>query len=78
MLGQPCAKWQVSSDNSSAGCVVVSSGITLQATHAEGLAHGNLHAGSFVMTGGGVLKLCGLGEPRWLAALTENGSAPGG
>jgi hypothetical protein len=26
-----------------------------------------LHAASFVLTPDGVLKLCGLGEPRWLA-----------
>jgi chromosome segregation ATPase len=47
----------------------------LQAVHAAGLVHGHLHAGSFVMTGDGVLKLCGLGEPGWLAAPAE-GEAP--
>jgi hypothetical protein len=39
----------------------------LNAAHAAGLAHGHLHASSFVFTREGVLKLCGLGEPRWLA-----------
>ena len=29
--------------------------------------HGHLHASSFVFAREGVLKLCGLGEPRWLA-----------
>lgn len=38
----------------------------LQTAHAAGLLHGNLHPGSFVFTSDGVLKLLGLGEPRWL------------
>jgi hypothetical protein len=41
--------------------------LALQTAHAAGLAHGHLHAASFVLTAEGVLKLCGLGEPRWLA-----------
>jgi hypothetical protein len=56
--------------------LVSQAALALQATHAEGLVHGLLHAGSFIMTGGGVLKLCGLGEPRWLASPAEVGSAP--
>lgn len=39
----------------------------LQAAHSAGLIHGHLHSSSFVFTREGVLKLCGLGEPRWLA-----------
>lgn len=39
----------------------------LHAAHTAGLVHGHLHAASFVFTREGVLKLCGLGEPRWLA-----------
>jgi chromosome segregation ATPase len=39
----------------------------LHAAHSAGLSHGHLHASSFVFTREGVLKLCGLGEPRWLA-----------
>jgi len=39
----------------------------LHAAHTAGLVHGHLHASSFVFTREGVLKLCGLGEPRWLA-----------
>jgi chromosome segregation ATPase len=44
----------------------------LHATHQAGLVHGHLDAGLLVLTGEGTLKLCGLGEPPWLAA----GSAP--
>ncbi|HEY7326269.1 MAG TPA: hypothetical protein VH592_01420 [Gemmataceae bacterium] len=39
----------------------------LHAAHSAGVAHGHLHASSFVFTHEGVLKLCGLGEPLWLA-----------
>jgi hypothetical protein len=41
--------------------------VALQAAHAAGLSHGHLEAGSFVLTQAGALKLCGLGEPGWLA-----------
>jgi hypothetical protein len=41
--------------------------VAVQAAHAAGLCHGHLEAGSFVLTPEGKLKLCGLGEPRWLA-----------
>jgi hypothetical protein len=41
--------------------------LALDAAHTAGLVHGHLHALSFVFTREGVLKLCGLGEPRWLA-----------
>src|SRR5205807_1032879 len=39
----------------------------LAAAHGAGLVHGHLDASSFVLTGDGLLKLCGLGEPGWLA-----------
>jgi hypothetical protein len=42
--------------------------VALQNVHAAGLVHGQLQPASFVLTGDGVLKLTGLGEPRWLAA----------
>jgi chromosome segregation ATPase len=41
----------------------------LSAAHGAGLTHGRLDASSFVLSCDGVLKLCGLGEPRWLAAV---------
>jgi chromosome segregation ATPase len=43
----------------------------LQAVHAAGLSHGHLQSASFMMTGSGVLKLCGVGDPNWLAASAE-------
>jgi hypothetical protein len=41
--------------------------LALRAAHAAGLPHGHLEAASLVCTGEGTLKLCGLGEPDWLA-----------
>jgi chromosome segregation ATPase len=39
----------------------------LQTAHQAGLVHGHLHPSLLVLTGEGVLKICGLGEPLWLA-----------
>jgi hypothetical protein len=44
----------------------------LHAIHEAGLVHGHLQAGHLLLTGEGVLKLCGVGEPSWLAAAAEN------
>ena len=41
----------------------------LQAAHDAGICHGRLDSSSFLLTSAGVLKLCGLGEPPWLAGL---------
>jgi serine/threonine protein kinase len=38
----------------------------LQAAHEAGLVHSHLEPASFVLNAEGILKLCGLGEPRWL------------
>jgi hypothetical protein len=53
--------------------------LALQAVHAAGLVHGRLGPASLVFTGEGVLKLCGLGEPDWLASPLpgDPGTAPG-
>jgi chromosome segregation ATPase len=47
--------------------LVSQAALALHTAHAAGLVHGHLHATSFVFTAEGTLKLCGLGEPRWLA-----------
>lgn len=39
----------------------------LHAAHQAGLIHGHLHPSLLVLTGEGTLKICGLGEPLWLA-----------
>jgi hypothetical protein len=48
--------------------LVAQAALGLQAAHAAGMPHGHLGASSFVFTTAGALKLCGLGEPAWLAA----------
>ena len=48
----------------------------LRTAHDAGLVHGALEASSFVCTPEGVVKLCGLGEPRWLAAAAAGRAEP--
>jgi hypothetical protein len=48
--------------------LVCQSALALHTIQQAGLTHGRLTAGSFVLTADGVVKLCGLGEPDWLAA----------
>jgi DNA repair exonuclease SbcCD ATPase subunit len=38
----------------------------LAAVHKAGMVHGHLSDGLLLLTGDGVLKICGLGEPSWL------------
>jgi len=40
----------------------------LHTAHEAGLIHGHLQPGHFVLTGEGILKVCGFGEPSWLMA----------
>jgi hypothetical protein len=40
----------------------------LQAAHEAGQTHGALAVASMVLSGDGILKLCGFGEPAWLRA----------
>jgi chromosome segregation ATPase len=45
----------------------------LRAVHEAGLAHGALRPEAFVCGEDGAVKLCGVGEPRWLAAAAADG-----
>ena len=47
--------------------LVSQAALGLQTAHQAGLMHGNLHSGQVVFTAEGVVKLCGFGEPAWLA-----------
>src|SRR5439155_3452 len=40
----------------------------LEAAHQAGLVHGHLTAELVLLTGEGIVKLCGFGEPHWLRA----------
>jgi hypothetical protein len=53
--------------------LVSQAALALQTAHGAGLIHGALEALSFVFTSEGVLKLQGLGEPRWLLAAPDDG-----
>jgi hypothetical protein len=46
--------------------------LALKVVHAAGMAHGRLHDHSFFLTPDGVLKLCGIGEPPWLAPIVTD------
>jgi chromosome segregation ATPase len=46
--------------------LLLQAGQALNAAHEAGLVHGHLQAHHFVLTGDGILKLCGFGEPAWL------------
>jgi hypothetical protein len=68
MHGLPSTEWPVLAGAPGVWCRLLSqAGQALQATHTAGLVHGHLHASSFVFTREGILKVCGVGETRWLA-----------
>ena len=50
--------------------------LALQAAHEAGMCHGRLDSAAFLLTSAGVLKLCGLGEPPWLAGVAFTSSEP--
>jgi hypothetical protein len=57
--------------------LVCQAALGLHTLHQAGLAHGHLSAGLVVLTADGTVKLCGVGEPVWLAAppVAEEGDA---
>jgi hypothetical protein len=66
--GLPSSEWPALAAAGGAWYRLVNqAALSLQTIHAAGLCHGRLEAGSFLLTEAGLLKLCGLGEPRWLA-----------
>ncbi len=51
--------------------LLTQAGLGVRAIHEAGLVHGHLTLASFVCTRDGVLKVTGMGEPRWLVASTS-------
>ena len=45
----------------------------LHTAHQAGLVHGQLSAAQVVLTNEGIVKICGFGEPPWLAEAAEPG-----
>jgi chromosome segregation ATPase len=67
LTGVPSAEWPVLA--AVAGVwyrLLAQAALALHTAHEAGLIHGHLGPASFVLTGDGVLKVCGFGEPRWL------------
>lgn len=56
--------------------LVTQASLGLHTAHQAGLVHGALTAKSVVLTADGVVKLCGIGEPSWLAGHAD-GSVDG-
>jgi serine/threonine protein kinase len=50
----------------------------LAAGHQAGLVHGHLTDGSLLLSGEGVLKVCGFGAPPWLAGTAEEAGSVSG
>jgi serine/threonine protein kinase len=48
--------------------------LALSTAHEAGLVHGALEPSSLICTADGVVKLCGLGQPRWLTAAAPDGA----
>ena len=68
LAGRPSNDWPVLAAVPGVWFRLVSqAALGLQTAHQAGLVHGNLHSGQVVFTAEGVVKLCGFGEPAWLA-----------
>jgi chromosome segregation ATPase len=46
--------------------LVCQAALGLHTAHQASVMHGHLHPDCFLLTGEGIVKLCGLGEPAWL------------
>jgi hypothetical protein len=59
--------------------LICQAALGVQTIHQAGLVHGHLSAERTVLTAEGILKVCGLGEPAWLAGAEapEAQDAPG-
>ena len=58
--------------------LVSQAALGLHIAHGAGLSHGRLDGNAFVLTPRGILKLVGLGEPRWLVGADETDDSPDG
>jgi chromosome segregation ATPase len=67
VTGLPSPEWPALAGIPGVWCRLVRDAVSgLQAAHQAGLVHGHLRPELLVLTGDGILKLCGLGEPPWL------------
>jgi chromosome segregation ATPase len=67
LSGQPSTEWsQLAAVPGVWFRLVCQAALGLHTAHQAGLVHGHLDADLIVLTGEGVLKVCGFGEPAWL------------
>jgi len=78
LVGLPCPEWPpLASVPGVCFRLLSQAALGLATVHQAGLAHGHLAESLLLLTGDGILKICGLGEPPWLAVPphAEPGSA---
>ena len=69
VVGLPCPDWPpLAAVPGVCFRLVKQAALGLYAVHQAGLVHGHLHDNLLFLTPDGNLKICGLGEPSWLAA----------
>ncbi|MCI0684605.1 MAG: hypothetical protein L0Y71_21050 [Gemmataceae bacterium] len=56
--------------------LITQAALGLATVHKAGLVHGRLDDGALVLTGEGIVKICGVGEPAWLAGMQSEPMAP--
>ncbi len=68
LTGLPCPEWPpLASVPGVCFRLLGQAALGLATAHQAGLAHGHLDENALLLTPAGILKLCGLGEPPWLA-----------
>jgi hypothetical protein len=74
LIGLPASEWPALAGIPGVWYrLICQAALALQAAHEAGICHGRLDSSAFLLTSAGVLKLCGLGEPPWLAGLPVAG-----
>ncbi len=75
LSGVPCSDWPpLASVPGVCFRLLSQAALGLATMHDRGLVHGHLHDQSLLLTGEGILKICGAGEPSWLASPPFTGS----
>ena len=75
LIGLPASEWPALAGIPGVWYrLICQAALALQAAHEAGICHGRLDSSAFLLTSAGVLKLCGLGEPPWLAGLPVAGA----
>ena len=77
LMGLPATDWPALISFSGIWYRLVSqAALGLKAAHEAGLVHGRLDASRLLLTSDGLVKICGFGEPPWLAGSELSQSEP--